>query len=97
MITYSMNFQYKYKHTGALFQGRYKNVVVDSKEQLLHLSKYIHQHQTTYSSLPMYLKKIEPIDWIYPEYILGLTDNYRNFINSTNKSNSKKIKKLTLE
>ena len=32
----------KYKRIGPLFQGRFKNVLVESDEQLLHLSRYIH-------------------------------------------------------
>ena len=32
----------KYKRVGPLFQGPFKNVLVDSDEQLLHVSRYIH-------------------------------------------------------
>lgn len=98
MITYAMYFQNRYKHSGAIFQGRYKNVVVDSNEQLLYLSKYIHQHQTSYSSLSVYLKQTDPLDWLYPKYILKLTKNYSIFlISSDTKSNLKKLKTLTIE
>jgi len=98
MITYAMYFQHKHKHHGAIFQGRYKNVIVDSNEQLLHLSKYIHQHQTPYSSLPIYLKQAEPTDWLYPEYTLKLTKNYSKFLTSPTKEQAvKKLEPLTLE
>ncbi|MBU1085605.1 transposase [Patescibacteria group bacterium] len=98
MITYAMYFQHKHKHNGAIFQGRYKNVIVDSNEQLLHLSKYIHQHQTPYSSLPIYLKQAEPTDWLYPEYTLKLTKNYSKFLTSPTKEQAvKKLEPLTLE
>ncbi|MFH1536209.1 MAG: transposase [Patescibacteria group bacterium] len=40
--SYSMYFNKKYKHTGHLFQDRFKQVLVETDEQLLHLSRYIH-------------------------------------------------------
>ena len=58
MITYSMFAKHKYKRSGTLFQGRYKNVIVDSTEQLLHLSKYIHRN-------PLPLLKSQPLS-TYP-------------------------------
>ena len=98
MITYAMYFQSHHKHSGAIFQGRYKNVVVDSSEQLLQLSKYIHLHKTSYSSLPEYLKKTDPTDWLYPEYVLKLTKNYSSFLSSPTKENiAQKLTKLSLE
>jgi len=41
---YSMYFNKKYKRIGTLFQGVYKAVLVDSDEQLHHLSRYIHRN-----------------------------------------------------
>lgn len=32
----------KYKRTGPLFESRYKNVLVETDQQLVHLSRYIH-------------------------------------------------------
>jgi len=107
MITYSMHFQYKYKHTGALFQGRYKSVTVDTGKQLLHLSKYLHQNPSKltktiskypYSSLPIYLKQSKPLKWLHPEYVLKLTKNYTRFFNSPTKTpHTKLIEKLTIK
>ncbi len=107
MITYSMNFHYKYKHSGSLFESKYKNVVVDTNNQLLYLSKYIHQNPVKltrklenypYSSLSHYLKQHQPVNWLYPEYVLKLTKNYYNFFKSpTTKSETKYLKELTLE
>lgn len=97
-ITYAMHFQYKYKHTGHLFEGKFKNVIVDSSEQLLYLSKYIHQHKTPQSSLPVYLKQTEQLDWLYPKYVEKLTKNYSKFLASaTSEINTKKIESLALE
>jgi len=39
---YTNYFNQKYKHSGHLFQGKYKKILVESESQLLQLSKYIH-------------------------------------------------------
>lgn len=106
-ITYAMYFQYKYQHTGALFESKYKNVKVDTNKQLLHLSKYIHKNPNkltknlenyAFSSLPNYLKQTKPINWLYPEYVLKLVNNYQKFIKSpTKKSNIKNLNKIKLD
>lgn len=41
---YTMYFNKKYKRVGPLFQGVYKAVRVESDEQLLYLTKYIHRN-----------------------------------------------------
>jgi REP element-mobilizing transposase RayT len=38
---YTKYFNYKYKRSGVLFQGRFKSVHIDSNEYLLHLSVYV--------------------------------------------------------
>jgi len=40
---YTLYFNKKYKRVGSLYQGVYKAVLVKSENQLLHLSRYIHQ------------------------------------------------------
>jgi len=107
MVTYAMEFQNKYKHTGAIFQGRYKNVEVDTDEQLLYLSKYIHFNPQglvkkianyPYSSLPVYLKQAEPLDWLYPSYVLKLTKGYSQYFNTLDKQTEiDKFTSLTIE
>lgn len=42
--SYSMYFNKKYNHTGHLFQDRFKQVIIESDEQLLYLTRYIHQN-----------------------------------------------------
>jgi len=42
--SYSMYFNKKHKHVGHLFQDRFKQVIVESDEQLLYLTKYIHRN-----------------------------------------------------
>jgi len=39
---YAMYFNTRYDRVGPLFQGKYKAVLIDSEEQLLHVSRYIH-------------------------------------------------------
>ena len=40
--SYSKYFNTKLGRTGPLWQGRFKNILVNSNEQLLHLTRYIH-------------------------------------------------------
>ena len=80
-VAYAMYFQYKYKHSGALFQGTYKCVKIFEDEQLLYLTKYIHLNpqksegsvpsKFPYSSLKDYLQlNNKPKDWLDPKTIM---------------------------
>ncbi|OGD88331.1 hypothetical protein A2W45_00020 [Candidatus Curtissbacteria bacterium RIFCSPHIGHO2_12_41_11] len=40
--SYSHYIHTRYKRTGPLFEGRFKNRLIDSDEQLVHVSRYIH-------------------------------------------------------
>jgi len=42
---YARYFNRKYKRVGPIFQGVYKAVLVESEQQLLYLTKYIHRNQ----------------------------------------------------
>jgi len=107
MIAYAMYFQNKYQHVGTLLQGRYKNILVDTNEQLLYLSKYIHQNPLSahkdlttypYSSYQAYINKIEIPKWLHPEDVLKHTKNYQQFINTPTKEvDTNKILPLTLD
>lgn len=62
----------KHGRVGPLFQGRFKNVLVDSDDQLLHLSRYIHLNPLV-SNLTTDLKKYT---WSsYPSHISDHSDN----------------------
>lgn len=75
---YSMYFNKKYHRVGKLFQGHYKAVLVQSEEQLLHLSRYIHLNPQEYtddllasfSSYAHYIGR-RTIPWINAEIVLS--------------------------
>lgn len=83
---YTMYFNKKYKRVGPLYQGVYKAVMVETEEQLLHLSKYIHQQalgtkgEALKGSPKLYEKRpcsyseyrgFRETEWIHPEEILA--------------------------
>lgn len=92
-------FNRKYERVGHLFQDVYKAVLVESEEQLLHLSRYIHRnplqlgergrrYQENYTSLPEYLGQ-RTTPWIKTDPILSYftkntsANSYGNFVNET--------------
>lgn len=58
---YTMYFNKKYKRVGTIFQGRYKGIRVETDEQLLHLSRYIHLN-------PGQATKSNPAKYPYSSY-----------------------------
>ncbi len=110
---YSMYFNKKYKRIGTLFQGVYKAVLVDSDEQLHHLSRYIHRNPLPllqgealrsypYSSYPTYLYKSDT-KWLDTKIILDNfspkgRNSYEYFVEGQdNEETTRIIGKLTLE
>lgn len=94
--SYTRYFNTKHKREGALFQGKFKAVRIESDEQLLHVSRYIHLNpyssyviktlgeleNYSYSSLPEYLQKL-PNNFCQKEIILDQFKNinsYKNFV-----------------
>lgn len=76
---YTMYFNRKYKRVGPLYQGVYKAVLVDTDEQLLQLSRYIHiqalalkgdAFRSRPSSYAEYLGQRKTL-WIKPDEILS--------------------------
>lgn len=64
--SYTKYFNIKHKRVGPLLQGEFKSVLVESDEQLLHLSRYIHLNPLV-SGL---VKDLGNYPWSsYPEYI----------------------------
>lgn len=81
---YTMYFNRRHRRVGPLYQGVYKAVIVESDEQLLHLTRYIHRNPVRPgskgdafraeimkqpSSYPQYLEQ-RKTEWIQPEEIL---------------------------
>jgi len=109
---YAMYFNKKYKRSGSLFDGRYRAVVVDNPEQLLHLSRYIHLNphlsglftvlEYEYSSYPYFLGN-KKADWINPQIILDYFNRnkigftYQEFISRYIKEESALDQSLVLE
>ncbi len=66
-ISHTKHYNDKYERNGALFQGTYKAIMIDSNEYLLYLSSYVNNNyyihgynkekEWEYSSLPEYLGK----------------------------------------
>lgn len=81
---YSAYFNRKYHRVGTLYQGVYKAVIVESDDQFLHLSRYIHLNPFNRLNFPLkrwpelllpssvgdYLS-IKGRDWIKTDYVLS--------------------------
>jgi putative transposase len=65
---YTMFFNEKYARSGVLFQGKFKSILVETDEYLLHLSRYIHLNP---------VELIEP-DW--KEKGLGNLNKTKSFL-----------------
>lgn len=55
--SYSKYFNIKHRRSGPLWSGRFKNVLVESDEQLLHLTRYLHLNSTSAGLVT------SPFDW----------------------------------
>ncbi|MCX6763950.1 MAG: transposase [Candidatus Moranbacteria bacterium] len=91
---YTMFFNMKYKRSGALFQGRFKSIHIDSNEYLLYLSAYVNKNNFIhgygnsnwrYSSLAEYRKeKNQKVNICNPSSILDQfesVNDYGEFLN----------------
>lgn len=108
MTSYVAYFNKKYKRTGALFQGRYKAVLIDRDEYLKYLSRYIHMNPKDlsskledypYSSYKYYIGGDHPL-WLKPLAVLEQfkdIDEYKNFINDLKTDSLIDIKNLTID
>ena len=111
--SYTNYFNLKYNRAGALFQGRYKSVHIDSNEYFLYLSAYINKNhfihgykegdEWVYSSLYDYLgKRKKPLFEINIQTILdqfSTCEEYEEYIhgNAVYIKKNKEIIKLALE
>lgn len=69
LTKYSQYYNKKYKRVGPVFQGRYKAILINKEEYLLHLSRYIHQNPMEIISKR---EKLQNYSWSsYSAYIYG--------------------------
>ncbi|MBL7081581.1 MAG: transposase [Candidatus Omnitrophica bacterium] len=72
--SYTRYFNTKHKRKGPLWEGKFKNILVDTDEQLLHLTRYIHLNSVTAHLVD------NPEEWSassYQEYLLKVNSNDR--------------------
>ena len=68
--SYTRYFNIKHSRVGSLFQGTYKAVQVESEEQLIHLSRYIHLNP--YVSSLVKKDELDSYSWSsFPQYLKG--------------------------
>ncbi|MCM8766803.1 MAG: transposase [Candidatus Omnitrophica bacterium] len=65
--SYTKYFNLLHNRKGPLWESRFKKVLIESDEQLLHLTRYIHLNPTTSGLIE------KPIDWRF--------SSYREFLN----------------
>ena len=92
--SYTKYYNTRYKRVGSLFQGQFKAVAIESDEQLIHVSRYIHLNpyvadltstldNYNYSSYPNFIG-IKESSICVPQAILGFFKSrgeYKAFIN----------------
>lgn len=72
-VTYAMYFQYRYRHSGALFQGKFRSSQYFPDESLLYVSKYIHLN-------PLGLEGSDPSNYLWSSLNDYLTDNNKDWL-----------------
>lgn len=90
---YTQWFNRTYHKDGALFRGRYKAILVDADNYLLHVSRYIHRNpiETSipmvnelvdykWSSYPMFLNKRKTPPWLYKNFTFALQNKRQNIV-----------------
>lgn len=78
ITSYVLYFNKKHKRTGALFENRYKGILVKEDGYLFHLSRYIHLNPLSISLDPFeysasslkYYSGNEKVDWLKKEFLL---------------------------
>ena len=68
--SYVMYFNIKHERTGRLFESQYKSVLIETDEQLIHLSRYIHANPFNSSKIDISLKQLKTYPWTsLPDYL----------------------------
>ncbi len=82
-VSYAAYFNRKRRRSGHLFQGRYKAILVDADEYLMHLSRYIHLNPIRarmvedlkdhpWSSYPVFSGYAKAPEWLETRWLLSL-------------------------
>ncbi len=110
--SYTKYFNVKYKRKGPLWEGRFKSVLVNTDEQLLHLTRYIHLNPVStylvdsaekwkYSSYNEYIGNVSGENKIcdFEDYIHLSPQQYKEFVEERveYQRELEKIKHLILE
>ncbi len=61
-LSYTKAVNIQQQRVGSLFQGRFKSVLVDSNDYLLHLSRYIHLNPVRANLVK------KPAEWVFSSY-----------------------------
>jgi len=78
--SYTKYFNTKYQRVGPLFQGLFKAVRVESDEQLIHLSRYIHLNPVT--GFLVKPKELKNYKWSsYPDYLKDINWEQKEVLN----------------
>ena len=86
--SYVSYFNKKYSRVGPLFQGKFKSNMVETEEQLIHTSRYIHLNPVNpmnyeYSSVSRFIgTNFRSVTWLNPRKLIcsiGTLD-YNNFL-----------------
>jgi len=70
--SYSRYFNIKHKRKGPLWQGRFRNVLVENDEQLQHLTRYVHLNPVTANIVK------RPEDWKASSYLEYVSEDGLN-------------------
>ncbi len=70
--SYTKYFNMKHERKGHLFEGQFKAVLIESDEQLIHLSRYIHLNPV--SSFIIKAEELENYEWSSLKEYLGLSN-----------------------
>lgn len=108
--SFTRYFNIKFKRKGPLWQTTFKSVKIESNEQLLHVSRYIHLNPTTsylvdmpeewqFSSYKEYIMKPKILGNIVKEISIREPLIYKRFVenNQDYQRKLKEIKKLIIE
>jgi putative transposase len=108
--SFTRYFNIKYHRKGPLWEGHFKNIIIDTDEQLMHLTRYIHLNPDSagltnkpqdwqFSSYNEYIGNVSNkiCDW---QNILQINiEDYKKFVNNriAYQKELSKIKKLLIE